>query len=120
MINDFYALLDSIASSSVYYGFLPSNKPVSGVVFIEGDAQRSLTSSGAPTFIMTDISIDVWGKTPTAVNAESQTIIDGLEGQNITQGDTRFCNFIVSSTSSSFEPENDLFQKTINLIAHHN
>ena len=120
MVNDFFALLDSIASSSVYYGYLPSNKPVSAVVFTDSDVQRSMTTSGPASFIVTDLTIDVWGKSPTAVNAEAQTIINGLESQNITQGDTTFCNFIVSSTSSSFEPENDLFQKTINLIAHHN
>lgn len=120
MINDFYALLSSISSSSVYYGFLPSNKPVSGVVFTDGEVQRANTFDAAPTFKMTDVAIDIWGKSPLDVQSEVDSIIAALEGQNITQGGTTFFNFVVASTNPSFEPENDLFQKTINLIVHHN
>lgn len=120
MDNDFYTLLSSIAGSPVYFGYLPSNKGATGVVFITGDDERAPTFDAAPTFIRTDITVDVWGKNPTTVAAEAKLIIDALEGLNITQGDTTFFNFVVSSTNSAFDAENDLFQKTISLIAHHN
>lgn len=120
MDNDFYSLLSSIANSSVYFGYLPSNKGATGVVFTTGDDERAPTFDAAPTFIRTDIEIDVWGKNPTTVAAEAATIIAGLEGLNATQGSTTFFNFVVSSTNSAFDAENDLFQKTISVIAHHN
>ena len=120
MDNDLYSLLSAISTSPVYFGYLPSNKGATGVVFTTGDDERAPTFDAAPSFIRTDVEVDVWGKSPTTVATEASNIIAGLEGLNTTQGGTTFYNFVVTSTNSAFDAENDLFQKTISVIAHHN
>jgi hypothetical protein len=118
MRTDLYDLLSgdsgisAAGATGVFFTRLPQNPsyPVVSYQVISNEREGSL--SGGSRIFRARVQIDVWGRAAVDVQSVSDAIRTLLDGNDVTQGGTRFASAWVVNESDLYEDQDEVYRVT--------